>query len=131
MQLRELVHLHAGQLERLLAEHMQNTDPVHAQAFGVCVEANRVRGRAIVAPWLYGVSLRLLRDALATGRAECFVLRFLKAFPREFARPMLILALSGGSDLACSMYLCKPADAAARDIPLSADSASRVRRYLP
>ncbi|MFD4836592.1 hypothetical protein ACFWP0_03735 [Achromobacter sp. NPDC058515] len=109
---------------------MQDTGPAYAQAFGGCVAANRGRGQAIITSWLYGVTLRLLRDALATGGAEPFALRFLQAFPREFARPMLILALSGSSYVACSLYLCKPASSAASDISLSADSASWVREHL-
>lgn len=130
VELRDLVHRHCAQLERLLTEEMQSKAPAYAQAFGGCVEAHRSRGQAIVASWLYGVTLRLLRDGWATGVAEQFVLRFVQAFPHEFARPMLILALSGGSYIACSLYLCKPASAPERDISLPADCANWVHQHL-
>ena len=130
VQLRDLVFRHSGQLERLLLEEMRHTGPACAQAFGGCVEANRSRGQAIFASWLYGVTLRLLRDALATDSAGRFVTRFLQVFPREFARPMVILALSADSYVDCAMYLCKPATAPARDIALPADSGGWVRQHL-
>ncbi|MNL15827.1 hypothetical protein D3C87_1368380 [compost metagenome] len=130
VQLRDLVRRHCAQLERLLTEEMQSKSPAYAQAFGGCVEAHRSRGQATVASWLYGVTLCLLRDGWVAGVAEQFVLRFMQTFPREFARPMLILALSGGSDIACSLYLCKPANAPERDISLPADSASWVHQHL-
>ncbi|QVQ28197.1 hypothetical protein [Achromobacter deleyi] len=130
VQLRDLVRRHCARLERLLKEEMQRKGPAYAQAFGGCVEAHRGRGEAPVASWLYGVTLHLLRDGWAAGVAEQFVWRFLEAFPREFGRPMLILALSGGSYITCSLYLCKPASAPERDISLPADSANWVRQHL-
>ena len=130
VQLRDLVQRHSGQLERLLKEEMQSKAPAIAQAFGGCAEAHRALGLATVAPWLYGVALRLLRDALGAGDPDQLASRFLRAFPRELAHPMLILALSGDCYVACCLYLCKPADAAARDISLSGASADWVRQHL-
>lgn len=130
VQLRDLVQRHAGQLEQLLGEQMQQTNPLHAQAFRSCADIYRGQGRGAVASWLYGVTLKLLRDAFAQGQAERFVLRLHQAFPSEFSRPLLILALGGGSYAACSIYLCKPAAAAASDISLPASSDNWVRQYL-
>lgn len=130
VQLRDLVHLHAGRLEQLLGEQMLMTDPLHAQAFHRCADAYRGQGRGAIASWLYGVALKLLRDAFAMGHAERVVAPLLQAFPLEFSRPLLLLALAGGNYATCSVYLCKPAGAVARDIALPAGSARWVRQYL-
>lgn len=130
VQLRDLVRLHAGQLERLLGEQMLKTDPLHAQAFRRCADAYRGQGCGAIASWLYGVTLKLLRDAYAKGQGERFLSRFLQTFPPEFSRPLVLLALGGGSYAACSIYLCKPAGAAASDISLPAGAASWVRECL-
>ncbi|SSW66804.1 hypothetical protein [Achromobacter agilis] len=130
--LRDLVCRHARELEGLLAAHLQHTAPALAPAFGQQLEACRKLGGTKFSSWLYGVTLRLLRDSLAKGFAEPsdFALRFLRGFPQSLARPMITLALSSISYVACSIYLCKPACAAPQDISLPSDWKACLDRNL-
>lgn len=130
MQLRELVQRHSAQLAQLLHEHMQGAGSWPAREFSASLEACRSQGQACVASWLYGVALQLLRQSLADSSAGRFAARFTEAFPQDFVRPMLVLALSGRSYAVCSIYLCKPAGAPARDFRLSRDSAGWMRRHV-
>ncbi len=132
MPLRDLVARHAGELERLLDAQVQCTDPALARAFGLQLESYRERGGAAYPSWLYGVSLRLLRDSAAKGLDEPsdFSLRFLRGLPPALARPMITLALSSISYAACAIYLCKPASAAAQDILSPSDRKARVDSNL-
>ncbi|MGE8686049.1 MAG: hypothetical protein ACN6PJ_02860 [Achromobacter sp.] len=130
--LRDLVCLHASALSGLVKAQVQRTDPGLAPAFGQQIEACRKLGRARFSSWLYGVTLRLLRDSFGKGFAELsdFALRLLRGVPAPLARPMITLALSGISYVGCSIYLCKPACAVARDIPLPSDWKACVDRNL-
>ncbi|KGD86848.1 hypothetical protein JL37_28480 [Achromobacter sp. RTa] len=130
--MRDLVCQHASGLSGLVAAYVQRTDPGLAQAFGQQMEACRTLGPAQFSSWLYGVTLRLLRDSLGKGLAELsdFALRFLREVPPSLARPMITLALSSISYVACTIYLCKPACAAARDILLPSDWKACVDRNL-
>jgi hypothetical protein len=129
--LRDLVYRHASELERLLEAHVQRIDPGLARAFGQQAQSYRELGRAKFSSWLYGATLRLLRDSVAAGLAgqPDFALRFLGGFPQPLARPMITLALSSVSYVACAIYLCKPACAALRDISLPADWEACVARH--
>ncbi|MGY6273157.1 hypothetical protein ACXIUT_26075 [Achromobacter denitrificans] len=130
--LRDLVYRHSPELERLLESHVQRSDPGLAPAFAQQADAYRKLGRVKFSSWLYGATLRLLRDSLAKGLAELsgFALRFLGGVPQSLARPMITLALSTVSYVGCAIYLCKPAGAAARDISLPSDWKACVDRSL-
>lgn len=130
--LRELVCRHADALERLLEAHMYSSDPALARTFGSCAQSYRERGPVALSSWLYGMALRLLRESGITGASELpdFAGRFLQALPQALARPMITLALSGISYVACAIYLCRPASAPSADIALPDALHARLERSL-